>query len=332
MGHGHGHGHGQAPAPSGEIIFFAYTLSGTEPTSQEDIFGVDAATGTVRRVTDHSSGVPFVSDRDPSWSPDRSRLVFMSSDAVSPTHLPVLSAAGAPMADLAVEGTTPVWLGDTTVVCAVHRLGPGGAWDRADLVAVDVPSGAVHPITAVASGQYLGEPAWNPSSGLVAALSVYDPVTTLFDDQHLVLADPASVAATIAGAPPLTAPDLVGIAPGHQWAAGPAWSPDGSLLGFSATRPCATTGPDGTPFLQMDVAVLTLATGAVGWVTDDSSGEYDDGLNDGSPAFSPDGQWLAWARGHEDDWTRIMVERLDRPGTASVLLDGQQWFRWGLAW
>ena len=323
---------GKGPRPSGEILFFAYTLSGSEPTSQEDIFGVEAATSAVRRLTDHSSGMPFVSDRDPAWSPDRSQMVFMSGDAAAPMHLPVLSAAGAPVADLAVEGTTPVWLDGATVVCSVHRLGADGVWDRADLVAVDVPSGAVHPLTAVASGHYLGEPAWHPSSGLGATLSVYDPVTMSFEDQHLVLADPTSVTATLAGGPALTVSDFVDIAPGHQWGAGPAWSPDGSLLAFSATRPCATAGPDGTAVLQMDVAMLTLATGTVEWVTDDTSGDYDDGLNDGSPAFSPDGRWLAWVRGHEDDWTRIMVKRLNHPSEAKVLLNGQQWFRWGLAW
>ncbi|WP_345205350.1 hypothetical protein [Fodinibacter luteus] len=256
----------------------------------------------------------------------------MSSDAVTPTRLPVVSAAGAPVAELPVEGATPVWLDASTVVCSLHRLGPGGTFDRADLVAVEVPGGGVHPITAVAPGEYLAEPAWHPTSGLVATLSVEDPVTMAWLGQRLVVADPTSVAAAAGGGVPLGTSDLVELAAGHQWPAGPAWSPDGTRLAFSATRPCATTSPDGIPVLQMDVAVLTLATGVLTWVTDDTAGDYDDGLNDGSPAFSPDGRWLAWVRGHEDDWTRIMVDRLDHPDPPRVLLDDRHWFRWGLAW
>lgn len=331
-GHGHGHGHGPGSGPSGEILFFAWTIDGTEPTSQEDVFAVDAATGAVRRLTDQSSGVPFVSDRDPAWSPDRTRIVLMSADAVAPTHLPVLTAAGGPVADLAVEGTVPAWLDDTTVVCAVSRLGPDGVFDRTDLVAVRVPDGLVTPLTALAAGEHLGEPAWHPTAGLAATLGHVDPVTGEQLGQRLVVAPPGAVAAVRAGGAPLAAPAFAEVAPGHDWPAGPAWAPDGTLLAFSAVRPCATTGPGGTPLLQMDVALLDVGAATVQWVTDDTAGHYDDGLNDGSPAFSPDGQWLAWARGHEDDWTHLVVTRLGAGGSPTVLLDGEHWFRWGLSW
>jgi hypothetical protein len=88
----------------------------------------------------------------------------------------------------------------------------------------------------------------------------------------------------------------------------------------------------------MDVAIVTSpipgspGPGTIEWVTDDSSGSYDSGLNDGSPAFSPDGAWLAWARGHEDDWTTIVVQRLGTTSAPAVLLGDQHWFRWGLDW
>lgn len=331
-GAGHGHGHGHGNTPSGEILFFAWTLDGTEPTNQEDIFAVDAATGAVRRLTDQSSGVPYVSDRDASWSPDHSRVVFMSSDAIVPTHLPVLSAAGSPVADLPVEGTVPVWLDDTTVVCCLARLGPGGSFDRTDLVAVRVPDGAVSALTALGAGEHLGEPAWHAGSGMAATFTREDPGSGELLEQRLVVASAAAVAGVRAGGAPLVSAAFIEVAAGHDYPAAPAWSPDGSLLAFSAVRPCATTTPEGTPVRQMDLAVLTRASGAVEWVTDDTSGNYDDGLNDGSPAFSPDGQWLAWARGHEDDWTRIMVRRVGHGHQASVLLDGTHWFRWGLDW
>jgi hypothetical protein len=337
-GHGHGYGHGHGSGATGEILYFAWTIDGTEPTSQEDIFGVDAATGTIRRLTDQSSGVPFISDRDASWSPDHSRFVFMSSDAIAPTHLPVLSATGAPVADLPVEGITPIWLDAVTVLCVVPRAEPDGTGGRHDLVAVDVPGGTSRPLTAVAAGDYLGEPAWHPTGGLAATLYREDPVSGDWLFSQLVVASAAAVTATLSGGAPLTAASFAEVAAGCTWPAGPDWSPDGTRIAFSASRPCATTQPDGTPVLQMDVAIVTpsvpagSAAGAIEWVTDDTAGDYDTGLNDGSPAFSPDGVWLAWARGHEDDWTRIVVKRLGAPGAPTVLLDDQHWFRWGLDW
>src|SRR5215207_2460423 len=118
---------GRGGGPGGEILFWAFAVGGTEPTSQEDIFGIDSATGAVRRLTDNSSGVPFVSDRDPDWSPGRDRIVFMSAEAGEATHMPVVSATGAPVADLLVEGGTPGWLDAGTVVCMVWRDGPTGS-------------------------------------------------------------------------------------------------------------------------------------------------------------------------------------------------------------
>ena len=289
-------------------------------------------TGVVRRLTDQSSGVPFVSDRDPAWSPDRTRIVFMSADAVTPTHLRVVTAAGSPVADLPVEGTVPTWLDDTTVACGVGRLDPEGVFDRTDLVAVRVPDGLVTPLSAVAAGEHLTEPAWHPTAGLAATLTHVDPVTGEPLDQRLVVALPAAVAAVRAGGAPLGAAAFAEVAPGHDWPASPAWSPDGTGLAFTAVRPCATTGPGGGPVLQMDLALLDVGTGAARWVTDDTAGRYDDGLNDASPAFSPDGQWLAWARGHEDDWTHLVLTRVGAAGAPTVLLDGEHWFRGGLAW
>ncbi len=285
--------------------------------------------------------MPFVSDRDPAWSPDHTRIVFMSADGIVPTHLRVFTSAGVPVTDLPVEGSAPAWLDDTTVVCAVGRLSADGFYDRSDLVAVRVSDAAVTPLTVLSPGEHLGEPDWNATSGLVAVLTRLDVTTGEELDTRLVRATAAAVAAVRSGGAPLTAADLTEVAPGHRWPAGPAWSPDGTRLAFSAVRPCATTHTDGSPVPQMDLALLTLHTGAVEWLTDDTSGDYETGLNDGSPAFSPDGHWLAWCRGHEDDWTRIMLKQLGHGHghghghgghKASVLLDGTHWFRWGLDW
>ncbi len=326
--HGNGHGGG----PGGEILFLAWTVDGTEPTSQEDILAIDTASGIVRKITDQSSGVPFISDRDPAWSPDHTRIVFMSADDTVPMHLRVVTSAGVPVADLPVEGSAPVWLDDTTVVATVGRLDADDIFDRSDLVTARVADAMVVPLTLLSSGEHLDEPAWHPTAGLAATLTRMDPPTGELLDTQLVLASAAAVAAARSGGAPLTAADFTELAPGHAWPAGPAWSPDGTRLAFSAVRPSATTDTDGSPVLQMDLALLTLHTGAVEWLTDDTTGHYETGLNDGSPAFSPDGRWLAWCRGYEDMWTHVMLKRLGHGHKATVLLDGTHWFRWGLDW
>ena len=312
----------------GEILFFAYTTDGTEPTAQEDIFGVDSATASERRLTDESSGTPFISDRDPSWSPDRTQIAHARND-----DLVISTAAGATVATHPVPARQPVWIDDATVLGVVHRLGPGATFDRSDLVAVDAASGVQTPITTVAGGEWLAAPAWHPTRGLAVHLTREDPVTSAPDFAGLVHLDAVAVAAALAGGPPVAAGALTALTSGDDWDSSPDWSPDGSTLAFSTLRPCATLSTGGTPLRQPEIALMDpLDPSTVTLVTDDEAGVYGDGISDDSPAFSPDGTWLAWVRGYEDSWTRIIVQELGDPSTRSELLGGTSWFRHGLDW
>lgn len=312
----------------GEILFFAYTTDGTEPTSQEDIFGVDSVTASERRLTDESSGTPFISDRDPAWSPDRTRFAHARDDV-----LVISTAAGATVATHPVPARQPVWIDDATILAVVQRLGPGATFDRSDLVAVDAASGVQTPITAVSAGHWLAAPAWHPTSGLAAHLTREDPVTSAPDFAGLVHLDAIAVAAALAGGPPVAAGALTALTGGDDWDSSPDWSPDGVTLAFSTLRPCATLSASGTPLRQPEIALMNpLDPSTVTLVTDDATGVYSDGISDGSPAFSPDGTWLAWVRGYEDSWTRIIVQELGDPSTRTELLGGSSWFRHGLDW
>jgi hypothetical protein len=118
------HGHhtprpGKGDGPGGEILFWAFAVGGTEPTSQEDIFEIDSATGAVRRLTDNSSGSPSSPTVTPTRHRGGDRILFVSAEAGEATHLPVVFATGAPVADPFVEGGTPAWLDAGTVVCLV---------------------------------------------------------------------------------------------------------------------------------------------------------------------------------------------------------------------
>jgi hypothetical protein len=51
------------------------------------------------------------------------------------------------------------------VLCVVVRAGPDGIYNRDDLVAVDVPSGSVRPVTAVAPGNtWASRPGTQPAA------------------------------------------------------------------------------------------------------------------------------------------------------------------------
>lgn len=315
------------PGAETEILFFAWNSDGTEPTSQEDIFGVDTVTGTERRLTDDSSGVPFVSDRDPSWSPDRTQVAHARNDG-----LVISTSAGAPVATHAVPLRMPVWVDAATVLGVVSRLGPGGFFDRSDLVAVHAVTGAQTPVTVASAGEWLRAPAWHPTGGLAAHLLHEDPATSAVLFTGLVHVDAGTVAGVLAGGPPLPVASFTQLTSGSDSDSNPDWSPDGSTLAFSTLRPCATLS-GGTPLRQHEIALMDPTNPAtITLVTDDATGEYPDGLSDDSPAFSPDGTRLAWVRGYEDSWSRIVVQEIADPTTRIELLGGTSWFRHGLDW
>ena len=303
-----------------EILYWGHTLDGTEPTSQEELFGLDPISGTVRRITD-DRGAPNgygYSDRDPDWSPRRTRIVSMRSDGQGLPHLSVRAADGTPILTLPVAGTEPVWMTERRVLCCLDR----------GVAAVGIPGGAVHPVLRAGHGERFGAPAWHPTAGLVAVLTT---------DAHphgsaLVHATAAQVRAAVTTGSALTTAALTWLTGTAHWVDQPDWSPDGSHVAFSTDRPCATV-EDGRVLHQGEIAVIGIQPPhVVELVTDDSAGQYADGLDDRSPVFSPDGTRLVWARGYEDSWARLMVQRIGAPHSRRVLLADTHWFKSGLDW
>ena len=141
----------------------------------------------------------------------------------------------------------------------------------------------------------VGSPALSPDGSRVAYV-----VTTVLEDENRRHSEIWLANADGSGEP------FRVTSPGHS-ASGPLWSPDGSLLVFSSSRPGpAGGGGGGSWFLRMDRP----------------SGEafQIEGLR-GSPDFSPDGAWIAFTmavrpppapeRTYESDFERRVVERFD---------------------
>ena len=92
-----------------EIVYFSYSLDpSVDVPGQEDIFALDPESGALRRLTDDSSGLDFVSDRDPAWSPDRSVVAIHRVVSTEIPHVVLLDAASGETVRQVGPGACPI--------------------------------------------------------------------------------------------------------------------------------------------------------------------------------------------------------------------------------
>lgn len=304
--------------PSPSIAYFSYSIrsGGGETTSQEDVFAVDPATGKITRFTNDSRG-SFVSDRDPAWSPDRTKLAIYRDDGVTGARLVVLDGRTGKTLRTYGQGIQPDWLDPTRIVYVAW----GPAWDRSDVWVLDAISGETRRITDARANEFYESPTWHPTAGLAVTLATFDAewnplardVVTFSADDVLAAYDGGTLLPTTAAANVTASRDLGPVGE-------PAWSPDGTTLAMVSNRWTWTAYDEsGTPFtLPMSEIVLVPVAGT-GYtrVTNDTD-EVVTG-SDGSPVFSPDGTRLAWVRGWEDAWREITVASLADLATWTVV-------------
>lgn len=271
-----------AVAPNGKIAYVAFGPADIPfgPPEQADIWVMEPdGTGQVN-LTDS----PSVDDTEPAFSPDGSKIAFVSDNFTR--TLTVMNADGTGTTAVVDGAYSPSWGPDGTSI-AILRSRDGAP---TALVIIDLATGAE---TVVTESAYL-EPTWSPDGSKFAFVALRDeqypdPITgePQVGTQHeivVVNADGSGEVVVSAGAPgSVRATEL-------EEDRAPAWSPDGAKLAFmSQSQAGGCCGP-----WQL-WAVNADGTGIGNLSADDT-------VQDQFPAWSPDG-------------TSIVFERSDATGT-----------------
>jgi Tol biopolymer transport system component len=278
----------QLATPAGGEIAFAGHAAG----QFEDIYVVRADGTGLRPITDNPAA-----DRDPAWSPDGSRIAFVSDRDGNP-EIYVVNLDGSGLMRLttsprdlygpAQEDSQPTWSPDGSKIGFVsYRDG------HAVIYVMNSDGSQQRPLTGELPTSWA--PAWSPDGSKIAFATSRDGNPEIY-----VMNTDGTNLGRLTQNP---AEDSY-----------PAWSPDGTRIAFWSNR--GTQGSEGAIYaMRADGSDVTrVATSPA------------DGLG---PSWSPDGSSIVFAR---ENGGRLALYRVGADGRGQTLVTSQSWDAYDPAW